>query len=630
MRQYKVGRYYFIYGLIMLCLLYLIAELFINAYTMISVDEFWFAHRIYQYKSSLPYRDFAPYKTVMGYYLLLLPMLIAHGSIGTLIFTKNIIALLNTCVFFSTAMWLTRFFNKAAIFTSLSLLITAEVVLLYSTNIRVDLLAYWLGLFSILLLLETQTVFAGILIGLGFIVSQKVVWYLLATNCAFLAYGVSINFDKKILWKIIRFNLAAAAVIAVYIAIWSWFSNWHSVISSVFSEATALYQLDWYNATRKLFWYQTLVYNPLLFLLCPLVLISLLITYQADESYTRRFLVIMYALTIIIFLLPFKQPFPYYMQVTIPVFFILYAAFYHWLFDIFLFNHQPILLVKRTYLLIFIAMYSAMIMYVVLFMGLPKAYLLLEVVPLCSGYFFLGKTTRNMTACIFNLLCITGVFVGFIYPSTLAISRLMLLNGSYQKANIEALQKITADGSDYLAGIDLLYNKSQPISGLKHLMGPAIDYLYHPNEKLRLAMLTSLDENPSATISSVLADLKKSQVKVYVNNYRIMALPEEIQNYLSSQYQHWWGSIYVYAPIVPAGKNKIMLKFSGQYWLQSPDDNHILLNNKVLMPHSRVTLQKGTYASDAKSAYRLKMVPPFLPHSNTIDMDMDQWEKLTF
>src|SRR5260221_3606624 len=110
--------------LISLCCLYLGFELFFNAYAMVSVDEFWFAHHIYQYKNSLPYRDFAPYKTVLGYYLLLLPMLSKQGFLQTLIITKDAIACLNASILLCSAWWLKRFFAPSAILSSLTLLIS--------------------------------------------------------------------------------------------------------------------------------------------------------------------------------------------------------------------------------------------------------------------------------------------------------------------------------------------------------------------------------------------------------------------------------------------------------------------------------------------------------------------------
>ena len=115
--------------------------------------------------------------------------------------------------------------------------------------------------------------------------------------------------------------------------------------------------------------------------------------------------------------------------------------------------------------------------------------------------------------------------MGFIYPLTLVPVKIASLNNDYQQANVQATQALLQDGGDYVAGIELIYNKTQPIAGIRHLMGPAIDYLHAPTPQLKEVMLASLYEDPDATVDTVINALKKSSVKFYVNNYRMNALP---------------------------------------------------------------------------------------------------------
>lgn len=173
-------------AMFLFCLAYIGFQLVYINHVAITVDEFWFAHRIYQFKSHLPYRDFSPYKTVLGYYLLLLPMLSGHGLMQPLLYMKNTLALLNGVLFFITSFWLTRFFSKSAVLTSLILIICSEFFLAYSADIRVDLLAYWFCLFSVLFLYENKYALAGMALGIGFLVSQKVLWYIFASDCVLL------------------------------------------------------------------------------------------------------------------------------------------------------------------------------------------------------------------------------------------------------------------------------------------------------------------------------------------------------------------------------------------------------------------------------------------------------------
>jgi hypothetical protein len=196
-----------------------------------------------------------------------------------------------------------------------------------------------------------------------------------------------------------------------------------------------------------------------------------------------------------------------------------------------------------------------------------------------------------------------------VYPGILLYEKLFKINGSYQKAMLKTMNTLLQDNSNYIAGIELFYDKTQPIAGMRHLMGPAIDYLDHPTENIRRAMLASLYEDPHATMDSIIATWKKTAIKFYVNNYRMEALPEKIKNYLKTEYEHYWGSIYLYAPSVFHGKNKLVLKFSGKYYIESPLHDKIILNNMPYYTHSTVYLRKGIYRSQATVNYRLKLIP---------------------
>lgn len=218
-----------------------------NRYAMLSVDEFWFAHFIYRYKDGLPYRDFAPYKTILGYYLLLPPMLSARGIMQTLITVKDTFAFLNMFILFISSLWLTRYFSRTGVLISLFILVSSEIVLSYSTQIRVDLLGYWFCFFSLLFLLEKRFLTAGILLGLGFATTQKAIWYIFAGNCALAIQWLAYDRQIKNLRNLAAFNAGCGALILMYLALWSWVTDWNTVINSVFHEASAMYRLDWYD-----------------------------------------------------------------------------------------------------------------------------------------------------------------------------------------------------------------------------------------------------------------------------------------------------------------------------------------------------------------------------------------------
>lgn len=629
MIQKSAHRYFFL-PLLLLCLTYLGFELFFNQYAMISVDEFWFAHRAYEYKNGIPYRDFAPYKTVIGYYLLLLPMLFSQGLIKTLVFTKNAIAVCNTLVLFISAAWLRKFFAPKAVLYSVALLLCMEIMLTYSTNIRVDLFAYWFCLFSFLFLLSHRYIIAGLLIGIAFATSQKAIWYIVASNVALGLHWALSARNRVYFFNIVRFNATALIIIAAYLIFWATLVDWQTIYNSVFIEASAMYQLDWYNATRSMYWQLILLFNPLTFLLWPLTIISLFVSRKGDKTYQLRRFVIAYTFTIMLCLIPYKQVFPYYMQVTLPAFLVLYASFFTWLREIL--NAKRIIIMHKNALAIFTGIYTVTTIVIISAMNLPAAYLLICVLAtaLTCFFYYHHSLSISMHALSKQLVVMSLIFLGMVYPLTIYVARAINLNGSYQRANLAVIDKLLLDGSDYTAGIELIYNKKQPIAGLRHLMGPAIDYLYQPTAELRKVMTASLYEDPTSTIKTVNSALKNSQVKFYVNNYRMNALPNQIKNYLSSQYQHYWGSIYMYAPKIPAGSQKTAIKFPGEYYIQAHTNKPITINGKQFKKGDHIILEKKTMQSKAEDDFRLK----YIPRDPKLHFDpafkADEWERMIF
>ena len=323
--------------------------------------------------------------------------------------------------------------------------------------------------------------------------------------------------------------------------------------------AWIIYQLDWYAPSRKLFWSYTLTFDTFLFLLSPLTLFSLFITYPNDKIREVRIFVTLFSLIILACLIPYKQVFPYYMQVMIPVFLMLYASFFTWVFEI------------------------------------TKQY--------------------HLSSWMISSLII---MLGILYPLTLTLRKAINLDNAYQKANINILDQLLKDGSDYVAGMDLIYTRDQPIRGMRLLIGPQIDYLYEASSKLKPIMLASLDLDSNVSWQNIITSLHQSQVKYYVNNYRMEALPPPIKDYLHEQYDHLWGSIYVYAPLVHPGKQTISIRFEGEYQMISDNPSQ----------HKTLFLKKGSYTFVTKSAYRLKYHS--FPHDIYFNprFEKDQWMKI--
>jgi hypothetical protein len=619
---------YFIIGLCGLCGFYLAFEWFFNQYAMVSVDEFWFAHRAYQFKQGIPYRDFAPYKTVLGYYLLLPPLLLSNSIISALITLKNSLAVFNALMIVLGGFFLSRFFAKKAIFLSIALLFSTEIMLAYSTQIRVDLFAYWLGFFSLLFIVDKRFVLAGLFMGLGLITSQKMLWYELAALAVLGADALLFARHYRYLIKILVFHLAAALVVFSYLGLFSYLSNWPKVFASVFVEASAMYQLDWYAPTRVLFWNFILLYNPLYIMLWPFTALSLFVSYAHDEAFRARCLIVINALVIFACLLPYKQVFPYYFQVSIPVLFALYSAFFTWLLGLFSASDCQMIIIKKIGIYLLTAVMLVLLLFTLWYFSLPLAYLLLAVpLALIGCYCAHPKKLAAHAKTFVLIIALSFVFMGGVYPLNWFVIKLFNINAAYQHANLIRMQQLLDPGEHYVAGIELLFNQDQKIAGLRHLMGPAVDYLYRPNAALKKVMLVSLYEDPKATISSIIADLKQHPPKLYVNNYRMMALPPAIKHSLAKNYLHDWGSIYLYAPRIDPHEKILHLAFSGRYRILLNKAPFIYLNAKPYIAGRVYFLEKGIYSSQANKSYRLRLLADKELEKETV---ADEWAKMLF
>lgn len=615
-----------------LCLIYLLAELFFNHFTTLCVDDFWFAHWIYQYKHGIPYRDFSPYKTVLGYYLLLPFMLVSKGLLTPLYITKDGIALINAACFFISAIWLKRYFPKLAVFLSLLLLMYSEFVLRTSTNIRVDLLAYWFCLFSFLRLMDKRFILGGILIGLGFVTSQKVLWYIVASNAALGVYWLYQERHWKYFYKILQFNIISFLVVLGYIVFWASFSNLTTVLHNMFYDAFVMYKLDVYDSTRPIFWSWILIHNPLPFMLWPITFLSLIFVLEKDELYPIRLSITVYATVIMLCLIVYKQIFPYYMLTALPALLLLYAAFMTWLYQL-IFLKQPIkfMLVGKKLAWILLLAYVLLLFFLFKTLQFPSIYLIINFVLFMMLVYitsvFKTENKRIFTQYLISSVCIYVAIYSFsIFAGEIYTREFVEKSHQYQKAMLGMADKLLNKEGDYLAGIELFYDRNQPIQSLKHLDVPGLSYLYSPNDKLRDAMLPSLYHSPDASIPDAINALAHSQVKLYINNYRMHAIPPAIQNYLNTQYTHFWGSIYLYSPIVEKGDHRFQIKFTGNYRLDS--HSNVRIDNKLIEPNKIIELTSGEHDSYSKDSYRLQLLPDNMGISLNKAFQNDDWIKM--
>jgi hypothetical protein len=597
-------------GIVLLCLCYIIFQLVYIPYSVLARDELWFAHHIYQYTQHIPYRDFAPYKTVLGYYLLSMPLYFFHGMLAPLYYIKDEIAIINACAIGGIALWSSQWFQPRAMFYTLLIIISSQLFLIYSADLRVDMLASWLCLISILLLLGRRTQLAGFFLALGFLVSQQVLWYVVATNGAFVIYGLAARESRKTVRAFLEFNLSLLATVLLYVGIWSCFSNMSTVLHSVFYEAYTQSKITFYGSAYHAYWGAILKDGPLLILLWPLTLLSLFDVKLREHPHSRRVFIVAYSLLAILVMMTYKQLFPYNIVFFVPAFFVLYAEFFTWLLA--LFNQPqaaPALTLSSRQLFWFFSFYIFYIVGMVINFSVPLVYLAIIVIPVASWIYLENKKSWRVTLALMIMMTVllTGIFLPLVRTSVYAYT----LNGQYQRDMILLTHELLHDQEEYVAGVPLLYNKDQTIAGLKNLIAPAVQYLYTPEPALLPVLLPALDMEPRS-VEQVLQDLQTKPVKLLVNNDRIANLPPRILNYLRSEFQHYWGGVYLYSPTVKPDQHAFQLKFSARYKVEPVEMQPVVIDGEARLPHVIVTLASGQHRSSASVAYRLRLVPTHL------------------
>lgn len=589
-------------SLILLCLAYLTFEFYLIPHLRLAADESWFASHIYHYTYQLPYRDFPPYKTILGYYLYSVPFFFSHDILTPLFYIKKEIAVLNTLFLGTTAWMLSRIFKPAAVLFTLAMLLSSHFFLIYSVDLRVDMLTAWLGLFAFILALRERISLGGLILAASFLVSQKALWFFLAINAALGMYWLFAARDKQRFLQWVVFNLFTLIPIALYLIVWSVITNSHDVLNSVFYESFSVAKMTIFATLWYPGWQTALWNSPLLFLLWPITWLSLFTTPAVTDTTQRvRWLTAIFANIILLLVIQYQQPFSYNLVYAVPALLLLYSDFFSWLMDYFQQKTQ-ITLKPRAWFwltaLICIGLYGIMLMF-----GLPPTYLIITFIPVMLWY--IPKMPQSILPILLGFIL---VGVGIFYPLSNIKPMLAQTDNGYQTRMIRLAHSLLNNQETYVAGIPFLYSTMQPIAGMKNLITPALQYLHTPDKALEYMLMTSLYMEPR-TEQQVCADFEKTPVKLIINNYRIAALPQTIQTYLDNHYLHFWGSIYLYAPVIAKNTTTFSLLFSGKYTVLAPQGSRVNIDSKSFTTGTVIYLNTGIHHSKTKMDYRLKLLP---------------------
>ena len=395
------------------------------------MDEFDGAYESHQLLQRTPYRDFRPYKTVLGYYLQLPPLLLTQDPWSGLISSKMWLAAINTFLIVVVTLILATIFSPVAVVTSELLLVCVSTFLERSSEIRVDMLTAWVGLGSFLLVLRRRWLLAGLVAGASFLVSQKGIYYIVAANAAGAAMWLFEARDRKAFRDLLVLNAGAAAAIVVYLAFWSVVATPWVVVQATFLAPAGMALNNTYDLTEH--WVRTLERNPLYYGGAIVGLGVLVAARLRQRAESTHLMVAVYGATLFALCVWHRQPWPYFFVILIPTLMVVHAA--------------SLDVLART-----------------------------RFVHSRAGLIGVG---------------VVGI-LGVVYPLTYS-SEILMRSNAYQRYVVELAHSLLNRADTYIAGNDLVYDRQQAHVALQRLSGGQVRAMNAwPQERVQ-ALIAQLD-----------------------------------------------------------------------------------------------------------------------------------------
>jgi hypothetical protein len=420
----------------------IVAYLFLQAAYVVRqpliVDEFAGAAEVHRLTHGVPYRDYLPYKTVLGYAIQGIAAALTNEAWTRFIAIKLQMAAINAAMLAVAGIWLARLYGRRPALMALLVMICSSIFLERSSELRVDMLTAWLGVLSLLALLDRKPGWAGAFLALSFGVSQKAALYAVAADAAFLALlaGSSreTRRENRTLKSFFTFNAVFAGGVLLYVAIWSVPSSFRTVVLQVFGAMGDAAGLDLYEI-RWWYWRQTLIRNPAMFVLAGIALWRLGRRSIRDRLADRDAFLAIFAIGVLAQAAWYPTPWPYFFVIVWPTLLVLHAA----AFQVFLSMEVP----ARTR----IAAYAAL----------------------------------------------TGVAV--IYP-LLRLPVMFSRDNGYQRHSIELADFLVGPGDTYLAAAPLLPHRKQSVARLAWVDAVAITRLRKESPAGLNAIVAELERTP--------------------------------------------------------------------------------------------------------------------------------------
>jgi hypothetical protein len=305
----------------LLCTAYLGIEISYIVRLPLVMDEFGTARSIWEAAEKVPYRDYAPPKTVLGYYFLA-PLLRSIDAVWpSLIAVKVQIAVsFALALFVAFGFWPREGGRSAASILALLVLVPMSTFLERSAELRVDPLMAVCALLAAWALARRRVVAAGVIAGVALLVTQKSVYIVVAAGFGLVVATWMHAGWRPAMFAIVRYGGAVAAVLASYIAVW-WVVSGDliAVLRPTFYDENIVKIAtgDLYPGIRQKFWSQTFLRNPLFWLLSLLAIGERLV--RARTARWGELAAATTAAALLVLSVMHKQPWPYFFVLVIPV-----------------------------------------------------------------------------------------------------------------------------------------------------------------------------------------------------------------------------------------------------------------------------------------------------------------------
>ena len=309
--------------LFVLTLFFLALETHYAIHRPLSIDEFNGGRDMARVETSLPYRDYQPYKPVVGYYTQMALLRLAPDTWNGFITVRLGMAYLAGSVLFLGALWLRRLFRPAAVCLAYALLIVMTSVVEWGMEVRLDLLTSVVGFVSLLLLLNRRIALAGLVAGFSFLISQKGTMYALAGGVSLLGC-LLIQRDRRYVRDVVAFGACALVPVGVYVLFWSLLVSFPQVCGQLFFQPTQLHALTTkahFPYLYSYFWMETVFRNPLFYIFGLWALGSLLFLGLGQTP--RDTLLLFYGGVVVTIMLSLRQPWAYCFVLLAPTLFVL-------------------------------------------------------------------------------------------------------------------------------------------------------------------------------------------------------------------------------------------------------------------------------------------------------------------